>query len=118
MATDDVLDPAVVADLRRAQDAFGNPAFIRDLVELFRSRTPGKLDQVREALAAGDAASVEQVAHALRSSCGMLGASRMAAAAARMEEAAARGDLAAAAAAFQDTEEQMPGVLEALSALE
>ncbi|MFO7691604.1 MAG: Hpt domain-containing protein [Vicinamibacterales bacterium] len=117
MPTEEVLDPAVVAELRRAQDAFGNPEFIRQLVELFRSATPGKLDQVREALAAGDAASIERVAHALRSSCGMLGASRMADAAARMEESAAKSDLAAAAAAFQDVERDVPAVLAALSQL-
>ena len=117
MSTDDVLDAAAVADLRRTQDALGNPTVIRELVELFRSRTPGKLNQVREALIARDAASVEQVAHALRSNCAMLGASRMAAAAGRMEEGAARGDLAAAAAAFEDADERLPGVLEALSQL-
>ena len=117
MSTDEVLDAAVVADLRRAQDAFGNPAFVRELVELFRSRTPGKLDQVRDALAAGDAASVERVAHALRSNCAMLGASGMAAAAARMEEAAAKGDLAAADVAFGEAEQNLPLVIKAISAL-
>jgi len=118
VATEEVLDPAIVADLRRAQDAFGNPEFIRQLVELFRTGTPGKLDRVRDALAAGDAATVGQVAHALTSNCGMLGASRMAAACARMEEAASRGDLASAAAAHQEASQQLPAVLAALSVLE
>ncbi len=118
MSTEEVLDPAIVADLRRAQDAFGNPEFIRQLVELFHTGTPGKLDRVRAALAAGDAATVGQVAHALTSNCGMLGASRMAAACARMEESASRGDLASAAAAFQDVERDVPGVLHALSTIE
>ena len=118
MSTEEILDPAIVADLRRAQDAFGNPEFIRQLVELFRTGTPGKLDQVRDALAAGDVATVGHVAHALISNCGMLGASRMAAACARMEEAASRGDLASAAAAFRDVERDLPGVLHALSKIE
>jgi HPt (histidine-containing phosphotransfer) domain-containing protein len=117
MPTEEVLDPAIVADLRRARDAFGNPEFIRQLVELFQTGTPRKLDRVRDALAAGDAAAVAQVAHALTSNCGMLGASRMAAACARMEEAASRGDLASAAAAFRDAERDLPGVLHALSML-
>lgn len=117
MPTEEVLDPAIVADLRRAQDAFGNPEFLHQLVELFRSGTPGKLDRVRDALAARDAAAIGQAAHALTSNCGMLGASRMAAACARMEEAASRGDLASAAAAFRDVERDLPGVLHALSQL-
>ena len=115
--SEEVLDPATVADLRRAQDAFGNPDFIRQLVALFQSGTPGKLDKVRDALAAGDAATVERIAHALTSNCGMLGASRMAAAAARMERAASKGDLASAAAAYQDASQQLPAVIAALSQL-
>ena len=117
MPTDETLDPAVVAELRRAQEDFGNPEFIRELVELFRTRTPEKLDRVRMALGAGDAVTVREVAHSLRSNCGMLGAMAMSGACARMEDAAARGDLAAAAAAFQDAEQHLPLVLEALSAL-
>lgn len=117
MSTEDVLDPAVIAGLREAQDAFGNPAFIRQLVSLFQARTPGKMDQVRQAIAAGDGAAIHDVAHALKSNCGMLGAGRMAGACARMEEAAARGDLAAAAEAFREAEAQLPLVLTALADL-
>jgi HPt (histidine-containing phosphotransfer) domain-containing protein len=115
---EDVLDPAVIASLRQAQDELGSPEFISQLAGLFRARTPGKLDAIRQALAAGDAALVREVAHTLRSNCGMLGAERMAGACARMEDAAARGDLAAAAEAFQSAERDVPLVLEALSALQ
>lgn len=117
MAADDVLDPAVVAGLRAAQEDFANPTLIRDLVGLFLTRTPGKLDSVRRALAAGDAAAVREVAHSLRSNCGMLGAMEMAAACGRLEDAAARADLQSAAAAFADVESQLPAVRSALSAL-
>jgi HPt (histidine-containing phosphotransfer) domain-containing protein len=114
---DDALDPAVIAGLRQARDAFGNPTFIQQLVSLFEARTPGKMARISRALAEGDAATVREVAHALRSSCAMLGAARMADACALMEEAAARGDLAAATEAFRDAEAQFPLVLAALSAL-
>ena len=117
MPADEVLDPAVVAGLRRAQEAFGNPEFIRQLAGLFRARTPPKMDRIRQALAGGDAGAVREAAHALKSNCGMLGAARMADACARVEEAAARADLAAAAAAFREAEEQMPVVLSALADL-
>ena len=117
MPNDEVLDPAVVADLRRAQEAYGNPGFIPQLVALFQANAPGKLDRIREAIAAGDAAAIERIAHTLRTNCGMLGAARMADACARMEEAARRADPAAAEAAFREAEAQLPGVLEALSRL-
>jgi histidine phosphotransfer protein HptB len=116
--TEEVLDPAVVAELRRAQDAFGNPGFIRQLAGLFLANTPAKMDRLREAFTAGDAAAIREVAHALKSNCGMLGATRMADACARMEEAASRADLPAAASAFREAEQQLPGVLHALSTLE
>lgn len=117
MADDDVLDPAVVAGLRAAEEDLANPTLIRDLVGLFLARTPGKLDRARQALAAGDAATAREMAHSLRSNCGMLGAMGMAAACGRLEDAAARADLPAAAAAFADVESQFPAVVSALSAL-
>jgi HPt (histidine-containing phosphotransfer) domain-containing protein len=115
---EDVLDQAVVAELRRAQGAFGNPEFIGQLVGLFQANTPGKMERIRQALAAGDAAAVREVAHTLKSNCGMLGATRMAETCALMEDAAARADLAAAAGAFVQAEQQLPSVLAALSTLE
>ena len=118
MPSDEVLDPAVVAALRRAQGAFGNPGFIRQLAGLFLASTPGKMDRLREAFTAGDAAAIREVAHGLTTNCGMLGATRMADACALMEDAAARADPAAAAAAFRDVERDVPGVLHALSTLE
>jgi HPt (histidine-containing phosphotransfer) domain-containing protein len=114
---DEVLDPAVVAELRRAQSAFANPGFIQQLVDLFGTGAPGKMDRIRQALAGGDAAAAHEAAHALRSNCGMLGARRMADACARIEEAASRADLTAAAEAFREADEQLPAVLEALSKL-
>ena len=123
MATDDVLDPTVVAGLRRAQDAYANPGFIRQLAALFEANTPGKMHQIRHAIAARDATAIVQAAHTLGTNCGMLGATRMAAACARMEDAARRAGTDAAAfaqaeAAFREAEAQLPAVLSALSALE
>jgi HPt (histidine-containing phosphotransfer) domain-containing protein len=117
VAEDDVLDPAVIAGLRAAQAAFGNPTFIRTLVGLFEARTPEKFDLARQALAAGDAATVREVAHSLRANCGMLGATALAAACGRMEDAAAGADLTAAQAAFAEAESLLPAVLSALSSL-
>lgn len=117
MPPDEVLDAAVIAGLRRTQDAFGDPAFIRQLVTLFESRTPGKIDRIRQALAEGDPAAAREAAHALKSNCGMLGATGMAAACGRIEDASARGDLAASAEALREAEAQLPLVLAALSTL-
>jgi HPt (histidine-containing phosphotransfer) domain-containing protein len=114
---EEVLDPAVIAELRRAQEAFGNPDFMRQLVGLFLAGAPGKMDRIRQALADGDAPAAREAAHALKSNCGMLGAMRMAGACARLEEAASRSDLVAASEAFREADQQLPAVLEALSNL-
>jgi HPt (histidine-containing phosphotransfer) domain-containing protein len=112
-----VLDPAVVADLRRAQEAYGNPAFIEQLVALFREHAPRKMAALRAAAASRDAAGIEGVAHTLKTNCGMLGATRMADACGRLEAAAARADFDAAATALRDAESLLPCVLAALAKL-
>jgi histidine phosphotransfer protein HptB len=117
VSEEEILDPAAVAELRRAQEAWGNPAFVRQLVELFQQNTPEKMERLRAALAGGDAAALERVAHTLKTNCAVLGAGRMAGACARLEAAAGRADFVAAAAALEDAETQLPGVLAAVSAL-
>jgi HPt (histidine-containing phosphotransfer) domain-containing protein len=118
VSTDDVLDPAAVAELRRAQEHYGNPAFIRQLVELFQAGAPAKMDRLREAVAERDLAALEHAAHTLKTNCAVLGAARLAAVCARLEAAAGRGDFGAASAALEEAEALLPPVLSALSELE
>jgi HPt (histidine-containing phosphotransfer) domain-containing protein len=114
---DEVLDPAAIAELRRAQDHLGSPTFISQLVEIFRQNAPRKMDEMREALAAGDGAALERAAHTLKTSCGTFGAAHMAACCANLEAAAARADLQAAAAIFAEADAAFPDTLAAVSAL-
>ena len=117
MPADEVLDPSVVAELRLAQEVYANPEFIAQLVTLFRTHAPAKIDHLREAAAAGNLPVIEHLAHTLKTNCAMLGATRMAGACGRMEMAAARADLPAAVAAREEVERLLPGVLAALSEL-
>jgi HPt (histidine-containing phosphotransfer) domain-containing protein len=110
----DVLDKAVIAELRRAQEQFGNPGFISQLVGLFRENAPQRMDQIRAAVAAGDGAALERVAHTLKTNCALLGASGMADLCARLEDAGARADFGAAARALAEAEVLFPAVLEAV----
>ena len=117
MSADEILSPSVVAELRRAQEAYGNPEFIAQLVTLFRTHAPVKIERIREAVAAGNAPAIEHLAHTLKTNCAMLGATQMAGACGRMEMAAARADFPGAAAALEEAERLLPGVLAALSDL-
>ena len=118
MTSDEVLDPETVAELRRAQQHYDNPTFIRQLVELFRENAPARMAQLREAVAGRDGLTLERVAHTLKSNCGMLGATRLARACARLEEAGGRATFGEAERVLAEAEREFPRVLEAVERLE
>jgi HPt (histidine-containing phosphotransfer) domain-containing protein len=129
MSADAVLDPGVVAELRLAEREYGNPTFIRQLVEMFRTNAPARVALMREAVRARDAAALGRTAHTLKSNAGMLGATGMAGLCARLEaygDAAARDDAAAldraaafdeAAALLNEADAELGRVLNALAEL-
>ncbi|MBI1381820.1 MAG: hypothetical protein GC161_12120 [Planctomycetaceae bacterium] len=73
----DVLDPQVIASLRELDEP-GEPGLLEELVDIFLSDAPTRVAALEEALAAGDGAQLERVAHSLKSSCGNLGAKTLA----------------------------------------
>ncbi len=73
------LDSQILGDLRRLQDEYANPQFLQQLIQIFRTNAPRRMEQIRAAIAAGDSRLLEHTAHTLKSNCSMLGASRMAA---------------------------------------
>jgi HPt (histidine-containing phosphotransfer) domain-containing protein len=117
VTSDGVLDPDTVAELRRAQQHYDNPTFIRQLVEIFRENAPAKMARLREAVARRDPSALERVAHTLKSNCGMLGATAMAGMCARLEDAGGRAAFSEAEAVLGEAEREFPRVLEAVEGL-
>jgi HPt (histidine-containing phosphotransfer) domain-containing protein len=117
VTSDGVLDPERVAELRRAQQHYDNPTFIKQLVELFRENAPARMAQLREAVAGRDALTIERAAHTLKSNCGMLGATRLAHACARLEEAGGQSAFGEAERVLAEAEREFPRVLEAVTEL-
>ena len=129
MSAGAVLDPGVIAELRLAEREYGNPTFIKLLVELFRANAPARVALMREAVRARDAAALGRTAHTLKSNAGMLGATGMAALCAQLEaygDAAAAGSSVAidqaaafdeAAALLDETDAELGRVLQALADL-
>lgn len=72
----DVLDMTVVDELIALSDD-GDPELLLDLIELFLSDSPGKLDSVAKGVQSGDLERVERAAHSLKGSSGNLGARRL-----------------------------------------
>ena len=81
------LDARVLGELR-ALDTPGSGFFL-GVIGLFLSTVPGRLEALAAAAAQGDAKTVGAVAHALRSTCGNVGAKRMHDLCVQIEDAAA-----------------------------
>jgi HPt (histidine-containing phosphotransfer) domain-containing protein len=68
----ETIDPATLDELR----ALG-PEVLRSVAELFIQDTRARLDELRAHSAGNDLKQLERLAHALKGSCGAVGASRM-----------------------------------------
>jgi HPt (histidine-containing phosphotransfer) domain-containing protein len=76
---DPVLDPDVLAGLEQLGIESANPRFMAQLFGLFASNAPGRFERITLAVSARDGATLESLAHTLKSNCAMLGAAKMAA---------------------------------------
>jgi HPt (histidine-containing phosphotransfer) domain-containing protein len=74
----------------------GDLDLLRIVAGTFLETSPPLLSDIREAIAAGDAGSVSQIAHRLRGSLANFGADHAVEAAFRLEKMGAEGDLAGA----------------------
>jgi HPt (histidine-containing phosphotransfer) domain-containing protein len=85
------LDPTMLSQLR-GLDLGDGGAFMSEVVGLFLTLAPERLEALRNAARNGDAAAVRRLAHSFRTSCGNVGAARMHNLCAELEEQARRGD--------------------------
>lgn len=83
-----------LAGLRELQKD-GEADVLNELIGLFLAGVPPHLGAVREASAAGDAHSVERIAHTLKGSCANMGARGMEALCLELEEMGRAGDVGA-----------------------
>ena len=70
---DPPIDTTVIADLKEIE-----PGLLDELIGLFLEDTPQRIEAIRAAIAAGDARELWQAAHAVKGSCGNMGAKPMA----------------------------------------
>ncbi len=87
--TTDPLDRSALEGLRE----LGGAELLAELTELFLEDVPTQLQALREAVESEDASSVERVAHALKGSCGNMGATRMSTICAELEDVGHSGEL-------------------------
>jgi signal transduction histidine kinase/DNA-binding response OmpR family regulator len=112
---DAVLDPAVVAELRRLADAAGGEV-LDQLAELFTSDTPERVATLRRAAADGDARGIAEAAHILKGSAASVGATAMVRLCQRLETQANSGSMQAVDELVARLEALCPRVVQAVSA--
>ena len=84
------LDPTALQSLRDLEAA-AEPGLLREILETFRNTGFEKIEAMRLAAREGKHGMLEQAAHSLKGSCGMVGAHRMAEGCLSVEEAAGQG---------------------------
>lgn len=90
------VDPQALAGLRELNP--DDPAFLRELVDVFLEDVPQRLAEIEKALAASDAALLTRAAHTIKGSGGNFGATDLSTIAQQLEQqgkAAAFADAAA-----------------------
>jgi signal transduction histidine kinase/ligand-binding sensor domain-containing protein/DNA-binding response OmpR family regulator len=95
-------DPARLEQLRDLEEVTGRP-IVRQIIAVFLAETPKRVEEIREALAEGDASALAFVAHSLKGSGGQLGAVRLTALCAELEAGGRSGIPAHRTAALRET---------------
>ncbi len=91
-----LLDPARLEEFREFDDE--DLAMTKEVVALFVSDAPRRLDAIEEAVVAGDASALATAAHALKGAASNVGATAMQQEAAHLESEASGGSVTGAAA--------------------
>jgi CheY-like chemotaxis protein len=80
----------------------GDEELLQELFDIFQEECPRMLTEVREAVEAGDGASLRRAAHTLKGAVGNFGTGAAFKAAARLEGMGSSGDLTGASAVYTD----------------
>ena len=94
-----------------------DPAFLRELIEIYLQDTPLRLTEIDTALAKSDGTLLTRAAHSIKGSSGNFGASTLAKLAQEIEGHGKTGNFAAAAAALPGFKAEFARVKEALTKL-
>jgi HPt (histidine-containing phosphotransfer) domain-containing protein len=109
-----VLDVTALDELR-ACDEDGASGLVAELIDIYLADTPARLVVLRQAFDAGDPAAIAREAHALKSSCGQLGATGMYQCCRQLEHLGREGSLAGVRELLARLDREFPQVTAALA---
>jgi HPt (histidine-containing phosphotransfer) domain-containing protein len=112
----DVLDMRILAELRELGGE-DDPGLIAELIDIFLSDAPQRLQDISRGLTSGDLATVERAAHTLKSSSANIGAIGLSRICREMEQNARERKLDAIQPLFARSRQAMSEVQSALEAL-
>lgn len=115
MPDDTVLDSQAIAALRELSP--GDPAFLRELIEIYLQDTVVRFAEIDTALGKSDGPVLIRAAHSIKGSSGNFGAKPLARLAQEIESHGKSGSFAAAAAALPAAKAEFARVSEALKKL-
>jgi HPt (histidine-containing phosphotransfer) domain-containing protein len=93
-----VIDPQAIEDLRALNPE--DPAFLRELIDLFVDDVPGRIAEIEQGLATKDAVLLTRAAHTIKGSCSNFGAAKLKEISHAMEMQGKAGAFADAAASL------------------
>ena len=96
MADTPVLDRQVIETLRQLTPP-GEPDVLTEVLQLFLSEVPPRIERLCNAWSAGDIQGMYRLAHSLKGSAGNIGAQRLFEVVRQLDELGRAGDLAATA---------------------
>jgi len=114
---------SVEAQLRQLDESValgrvgGDMDLLKEVAELFLADYPNTLDQIRDAVAGGDASALERSAHSLKGSVSTFGAKRAFEAALALEQQGRSSNLAGAQEGLRKLEEALTSLRPELEAL-
>jgi two-component system sensor histidine kinase/response regulator len=111
----DVLDEKVFGELRGLDEQLGGD-FLATVVAEFRTDAPVRVQEIREAVAAGDSDAVPRTAHLLKGSSASIGAKHLRAVLDELEALAHSGDLQGGAELVEVVAAELARALSALEA--
>ncbi len=77
MSETPILDQEAIENLRSLGDEEGDDSFLREVIEIFVSDTPVRLNELRTSHAAGDQTTFTRAAHSIKGSSSNVGAARL-----------------------------------------
>ena len=112
---EDAIDASALAGLRDLQQP-GEPDLVHEVIVLFLDSAAPRLAALHQAVARGDARTLEQEAHTLKGSAATLGARRLAAICEELQARGRAGDMPGASALLPQLDAEFARVRTALSA--